>query len=97
MTWHLVVSVAAFLVMYYQVWKIETYFGLCGTPTSGWLSNAIVAGFIGSAVALRPLIWAWRKPGVPYALARIICLTMIAGFAVFFVWFYDSVWGLLTS
>jgi hypothetical protein len=88
MTWQAGVSVIAFLVMYYQVWQIETYFGGCGTPVMGWLFNATVVGAIGSAIALRPLLRAWRKPGFSYALTRVLHLTMIAGFAAFLLRFF---------
>jgi hypothetical protein len=94
MTWRSAVSVVAFLVMYHQVRQIEIYaafvseFGGCGNPFREWMFNATLAGLTGTAFALRPLICAWREPGPSCALARIIHMTMIVGFAVFLLWFY---------
>jgi hypothetical protein len=88
MTWRTVVSVVAFLAMYYHAWRMETYFGWCGTPVVEWQFNATLAGLVGSAIAIRPLIRAWREPGRPFAVARIVYLTVIVGFAVFLFRFY---------
>lgn len=85
MTWHTATSFIAAVVVYYLTWQIETYVGWCGTPAAGWKVNATVIGAIGSAIAILPLINAWRAPGLTAAVSRVVHLTLLVGFACFLV------------
>ena len=81
MTWQTATSFIAACVVYFSAWRIETYFGWCGTPVANWLSNAMLVGVPGAAIAVVALVRIWRDPGVGAAMSRVIHMLLLVGFA----------------
>ena len=83
--WQTAASFITASIVFYYVWRIETYFGRCGTAVMGWLTNATVVGTIGSAIAVRSLVRTWHNPGIGAAVSRVIHMTLLCGFTLFLI------------